>query len=193
MQTIALDIGNVCLRIYPERCLEMLGIPPESITIPDELMKSIIDMEEGRIDESEWLKIFQKATENQFSNHQLRKAYISILGEEIAETSNFIQKAIEKNIRLIFFSDTSPIHINNIYRNLSFANLVSGGVFSFETKSCKPNNKMYEEYEKRYGKPLLYLDDKPKNITAGIEAGWNSQLFDPLQADTLSNYWNENK
>ena len=176
INTIALDIGNVCINICPERCFAALGIDSTE-KIPANLMQGIADMEEGRISEAEWLEIFKEATNFRFSENELRKAYIDILGEEIEGISDFIKYAISEKIRLIFFSDTSPIHINHIYRNLSFANLISGGVFSFDTGARKPDTAMYEEYESKYGKPLLYLDDKQENIDAGKKTGWNSLLF----------------
>jgi len=186
-KTIALDIGNVCLKIYPERCFETLKIPI-STEIPFNLMESITKMEEGIIGEQKWLQTFHHVTENKFSDNELRKAYTNILGEEIDGISNFIKNAISKNIRIIFFSDTSPIHINHIYRNLSFAHLISGGIFSFDVGVRKPNNKMYEIYEQKYGKPILYLDDKLENINAGKKAGWNSILFKSVDFEILDTF-----
>lgn len=181
LKTIALDIGNVCIKIDPKRCFDALEIN-SSTEIPHKLMESIREMEEGKITEVQWLDVFQTVTHGRFSKNELRKAYLEILGEEIKGISDFIKDAVSKDIRLIFFSDISPIHINHIYRNLSFAHLVSGGIFSFEAGARKPDKKMYEEYERRYGKPLLYLDDKPENIAAGKDAGWNSVLFNGIES-----------
>jgi len=175
LKTIALDIGNVCLKIYPERCFETLGLHLSEI--PQKLTTTITKMENGTITEQEWLQTFHHLTEYKFSDNELRKAYTDILGEEIECISNFIRNAVAKNIRIIFFSDTSPIHINHIYRNLSFANLISGAIFSFEVGKHKPDSQMYTTYEQNYGKPILYIDDKLENINAGQKAGWNSILF----------------
>jgi HAD superfamily hydrolase (TIGR01509 family) len=177
LKTIALDIGNVCLKIQPERCFESLKIN-SPCKLPPELLEAIVKMETGLTGEAEWLTIFQAVTNNKFSDNELRKAYTNILGEEISGMADFLKKAVSKNIRIIFFSDTSPIHLNHIYRNLSFANLISGGVFSFDTGQLKPNPEMYEKYEQQYGKPILYIDDKPENINAGKKTGWNAHLFD---------------
>ena len=187
-RTVALDIGNVCLKIYPQRCFEALGADPHT-AIPDQFMDAVIKMEEGIIGEDEWLKTFREVTDYKFSENELRKAYISILGEEIETTADFIKDTVATDIRIIFFSDTSPIHLNHIFRNLSSAHLISGGVYSFETGIRKPDMKIYREYEKKYGKPLLYIDDKEENINAGRLAGWNSMLFEP--ESTHKNFYKE--
>ena len=85
--------------------------------------------------------------------------------------------SLASGYRLVFFSDTSSIHMLEVCRKLSFANLVTGGVFSFKVKARKPGAAMYEAFETRYGKPCFYVDDRPDNIQAGISRGWNSHQF----------------
>lgn len=173
---IALDIGNVCLRITPERCAEALGYKPD-VGIPENLLKSVEDLEHGKISEQQWLQDFQQITGNRFSDDELRSAYNLIIAEEIIGMKEFLRQKAEAGYRIIFFSDTSEIHLNCILRKLSFANLISGGIYSFEVGAHKPSPKMYEAFEKTFGKPDLYLDDKPDNIAAGKERGWNAYVF----------------
>lgn len=177
MKTIALDIGNVCIGIHPENCLSSLGFS-EDTEIPDSLIKSINEMETGLICETEWLKTFHRLTDNKFSDDELRNAYCSILGKEKSEVIRFIEKAVSYGFRIIFFSDTSPIHINQVLRNLSFANLISGGIYSFKVGSRKPDIKIYRKFEEIYGTPMLYIDDKKENIESGEKIGWNSIIFE---------------
>jgi glucose-1-phosphatase len=175
-KTIALDIGNVCIRLRPGKCAEALGLPP-SIGIPEELMDSVDKIERNLISEQQWMKDFHEITDHQFTNYQLRSAYNQVLGEEIEGIKEFLQQKTEEGYRIIFFSDTSEIHINSVYRELSFANIITGGVFSFDTGAKKPEPGMYEAFEKLYGKPDIYLDDKLENIKAGRKRGWNSYVF----------------
>ena len=184
MKTVALDIGNVCLKLRPERCMENLRIP-QSNSIPDEFIRAVSGMETGLIDENEWLKVFRTAASGRFTDNELRSAYCSMLGEEIPETAEFVKSAVHKGYRVIFFSDTSPIHLMHIFRNLSFSHLITGGVYSFETGTRKPAAAMYEEYEKRYGIPLLYLDDKQDNISVAEKRGWKTVLVKENSAAAL--------
>ena len=176
MKIIALDIGNVCIHITPERCAEALGYPV-SVGIPESFMGSVDKLERNLISEQQWLADFHKVTENKFSDDELRLAYNKVLGEEKEGIKEFLQQKTEEGCRIIFFSDTSEVHINSIFRNLSFANLITGGVYSFDMGAKKPEPGMYEEFEKKFGIPDLYLDDKPENIAAGKERGWTSFVF----------------
>lgn len=175
-KVIALDIGNVCIKIRPEKCAEALGYHP-SVGIPEALLKSVDDMERDLISEQQWMKDFHKVTSHKFTDDQLRHAYNQILGEETEGIKEFLRHKTTEGYRIIFFSDTSEVHLTSVFRNLSFANLITGGVYSFSMGAKKPEPGMYETFEKIYGKPDLYLDDKPENIAAGKARGWNSYVF----------------
>ena len=88
-----------------------------------------------------------------------------------------VNDIVNAGFRAIFFSDTSELHLMHIYRNLPFAHLVSGGIYSFKVGSKKPEDKMYESFQEEYGRPYLYTDDKEENVAAGIKHGWNSRKF----------------
>lgn len=172
----ALDIGNVCLKIQTERCLGALGY--SSITeIPLEFQAECDRYEKGAISTGEWLAAFMKVTGGRFTESQLANAYNLILGDEIPGMYHFLDEVAKLGVRMIFFSDTSDLHINHIYRHLPLAVLVGGGIFSFETGFKKPEPGMYEAFEKTYGKPCFYADDKPENIEAGLKRGWRSHRF----------------
>lgn len=176
MRIIALDIGNVCVRLTPNRCLESLGFAADA-AIPVEVALCIDKMERGLASQGEWLEVLRRHTGMRHSDNELRAAYNLILGEELAETAAFLRGRVAQGYMVVFFSDTSRAHLNWIYRNLSFANIVTGGVFSFETGAKKPEPRMYEAFEQKYGIPELYLDDMPKNIEAAEKRGWNAVLF----------------
>jgi len=55
--------------------------------------------------------------------------------------------------------------------------LIIGGVFSFETGFFKPAKENFIEFERRYGKPELFIDDLQRNCNGAIEYGWNTHLF----------------
>ena len=52
-----------------------------------------------------------------------------------------------------------------------------GGVFSYEAGRHKPDSAMYEEFEKRFGIPFLYVDDLQANTDAALSRGWSFKLF----------------
>lgn len=175
-KVIALDIGNVCLKLRFEKCLEFFGAGSLD-EVPAEFMKSTDMFEKGLINRAQWLQTFGKVTGNRFSDDELVSAWNMILGEEIPGMSELIRQIISEGFRVIFFSDTSDPHMMHIRGTLSFAHLISGGIFSYEVKAKKPGDAMYLAFEHKYGKPFFYADDMADNIEGGRRHCWHSYLF----------------
>ncbi|HBC85970.1 MAG TPA: hypothetical protein DCZ94_03350 [Lentisphaeria bacterium] len=176
----ALDIGNVCMKVQTEKCLEALGYA--AITeVPLEFLDACARLETGKISTEKWLDVFRTVTGGRFSDTELIHAWRLILGDEIPGIGEFLKEVTEKGIRLIFFSDTSELHLDFVYRYLPSAVYVSGGIFSFDAGCRKPEAGMYESFEKAYGKPCFYTDDKLENIEAGLKHGWPSHQFTSVE------------
>jgi len=176
----ALDIGNVCMTIHTDRCLAALGYPALS-AVPPEFLETCAKFEMGKVSTEEWLAVYRKVAGGRFSDAELIHAWRVILGDEIQGIHQFLDEITKSGIRVIFFSDTSKLHLDFIYRYLPSAVFVTGGVFSFEAGCMKPASGMYEAFEKKYGKPCFYTDDKPQNIEAGIKHGWPSHQFTSVE------------
>ena len=172
LKVIALDIGGVCINLHSDEIAKFFdtGIPEEFTAVSNMLEKGIIT----RI---EWLNIFHYLTHNKFSDDELLTAWANIIGEAIKDMPDLAKELVDAGYKLVFFSDTSEGHIQEVYRNLSFANLVTGSIFSYEVGSRKPHKKMYEAFEDEYGKPVFYIDDQLVNVEAGQSNGWDSHLF----------------
>ncbi len=175
--TIALDIGNVCLTIHPERCFESLGL--EVSNLPGEVALATNAMETGTITPEKWLEKLRAETKDAFPDTKLAEAYNSIIGATIPSTAEFAETAVELGYKLVFLSDTSRIHLNEVRLKLEFAHLVTGGVYSFEVGAKKPAPAMFDRCEEIYGKPSLFLDDKAGNAAAARNFGWNAVEVDP--------------
>lgn len=173
---IAIDIGGVCIDLQHAEAFKCLGYSPATPP-PQEFLVATAKLECGLISDDEWLSAFRKATDGKFSDDELMHAWNIIIGPTKKGMHEIVQEITAQGFRFIYFSDTSEIHILSVYRKLSFAHLISGGIFSYKTGAQKPDSRMYEEFEKAYGKPCFYLDDKPENIEAGIRHGWTSHFF----------------
>lgn len=176
IKSIALDIGGVCINLHFEKTLEFLGCPSLE-AVPMEFAAATDMLEKGKITVPDWLNVFHEITDNQFTDTQLRDAWSMIIGSDIEGMADLARELVDNGYRLVFFSDTSEIHMQEVYRKLSFANLVTGAVFSYEAGFKKPDQGMYEEFEKKYGKPVFYTDDRSGNIEGGLRNGWQSHLF----------------
>jgi glucose-1-phosphatase len=75
------------------------------------------------------------------------------------------------------FSNTNEMVVEYIRREFPFFANFDGYVFSFEHRVMKPGARLYEEVERLTGcrgAEILYLDDRPENVAAGAERGWET-------------------
>lgn len=97
----------------------------------------------------------------------------------IPEMIELQQELQKRGVPTYIFSNTNEIAVKHIRRAYPFFANFSGYIFSYEHRSMKPEARIYETVEKmtgRTGKALLYIDDRPENIEAGIERGWETIL-----------------
>jgi HAD superfamily hydrolase (TIGR01509 family) len=106
--------------------------------------------------------------------------------EEFASSFADIFTPIEAMVRLhadlrhhgfptYIFSNTNELAIRFIRRNFPFFQNFDGYILSYEHGSMKPEPKLYEVVEAQSGcrgPEILYLDDRPENIEAGAQRGW---------------------
>jgi FMN phosphatase YigB (HAD superfamily) len=79
------------------------------------------------------------------------------------------------------FSNTNDIAASHIRERFPFFSNFDGYILSYEHRSMKPDAKIYEAVEKetgQKGKSILYLDDRPENIAAGLARGWNAVVHE---------------
>ena len=79
------------------------------------------------------------------------------------------------------FSNTNEIQIDHIRRRFPFFSEFDGYVLSYEHGAMKPSAKLYEIVERasgRRGAEIVYLDDRPENVAAGVARGWRGILHE---------------
>ena len=144
---------------------------------PDGFMEMSYLMETGEMSDNEWLAEFNRFTAREFSHEEIVRGWNIVIGEPMDGMTDFLKSLKKAGFRLIFFSDTSRIHMKEIFRTPDISSLTDGAVYSFESGAKKPLSAMFRLFEERYGTPVLYLDDKPENIEGGIRHGWRSHRF----------------
>ena len=86
-----------------------------------------------------------------------------------------------RGVPTYIFSNTNDLAVEHIRRNFPFFKNFDGYIFSYEIGAMKPDAKIYEALEKlagRQGADVLYLDDRPENVTAGAARGWRAILHE---------------
>lgn len=80
-----------------------------------------------------------------------------------------------RGVPTYLFSNTNEIAIDQIRRQFPFYARFDGHVLSYEHGAMKPDARLYEVVERLAGcrgQDLLYFDDRPENVAAGLARGW---------------------
>lgn len=182
---VALDIGGVCISIHPERVIQKFGLI-RTFFHARETLDLCNRLETGKITTAEWLLLLRQMTGGKFTNHKLRAIWNQMLGESLPGMADAVRRAIGRGWRFIYFSNTSEAHMDHFFKTNDFCHLVTGAIFSYESGSMKPDQKIYADFEAQYGIPDFYFDDRQENIDAGLRRGWNAVRFHaPCQMDEL--------
>ena len=175
-QYIVLDLGRVCLDIDPHAFFTYLD---EAIEAPDSVFwQQQKELECGRLTEEDFFAFVMKFFANRHSLEKLKKAYCSIIKDEIAGMAPWIKKKKAEGYGFIMFSDTSAIHIEFTKTKLSYFDEFDERVFSYDVGSRKPHQVMYLAVEKICaGKPVVFADDKQINIDGAQARQWPAIQF----------------
>jgi FMN phosphatase YigB (HAD superfamily) len=103
---------------------------------------------------------------------------------EIVPMVGLHEALVRRGIPTYVFSNTNAQAIRHVRRAFPFYRKFTGEVLSYEVRSMKPDAGIYEAVERLsgfFGADLLYLDDRPENIAAGVSRGWRAWIHeDPL-------------
>jgi FMN phosphatase YigB (HAD superfamily) len=109
---------------------------------------------------------------------------IGEFSEFFADIFTPIEPMIEMHARLrrqrvltYIFSNTNDLAAGHIHRRFPFFSQFDGYVLSHEVGAMKPAAKIYEALERltgRRGGEIVYLDDRPDNVAAGLARGWQA-------------------
>lgn len=91
----------------------------------------------------------------------------------------FQQQLRARGVPRWIFSNTNEIAVRLITEDFPFFRDFTGYVYSYETRSMKPDPKIYEVLEQRAGArgaEIFYLDDRPENVAAGFARGWRGMV-----------------
>jgi hypothetical protein len=170
---LALDIGNVCVKINHLNCVRRFGWNE----IPDTLRNAAIAYECGQCSEHEFFFTLQNLLQNKFTLPEIKDAFNSILIEPVTGMVELVNSFAELNVQAVFFSDISPTHLQRTREIFPAACHIPEGIYSFECGALKPSLQMLEQFEARFGRPDLYTDDRNELITGAKEFGWHARQF----------------
>ena len=175
MKYIALDIGNVCIKIDHIGCYARVGF---TAAPPPEVLFLSREFECGRLTEDEFWTGFQKFVPDRSKTRaDLERDFDAILVGPVPGMEELVSALPGRGIRPVFFSDVSARHMKLVRQMFKAASSVPEGVYSYEVGAMKPEDPMFETFERRFGVPALYVDDRAPLIEAARRRGWNAVVF----------------
>ena len=171
MKILALDIGNVCVKIDFNNFARNLIIPE----IPAPIVELQRDLECGRTtDEAFIYAVCQCCKTDPIT---AMKAFNSILIEAGPGMEELISSLDKYGFEARFFSDISLTHLTRTHELFTGADYVPDGMYSFVSGAQKPAEEMFAAFEEKFGTPALYVDDRAELIAAAKKRGWNAIQF----------------
>ncbi|MBE6362464.1 MAG: hypothetical protein E7054_02305 [Lentisphaerae bacterium] len=171
MKILALDIGNVCVKIDFANFARTLGIP----AMPEAVKDLQRDLECGRITDEAFVYCASNACD--CDPQTFLNAFNSILIEAVPGMNELVSSLDKYGFEARFFSDISQTHLIRTYKLFPAANDVPDGMFSFVAGAQKPDEAMFEAFEEEFGTPALYVDDRAELIAAAKKRNWNAIQF----------------
>ncbi len=181
---IALDIGNVSMKLNFDEMYRRFDLDPGDSESVGRLWEHGAALETGRIAVPEFLDRLEDFTGHRRTREYLLDAWRCGVRESMPGMANTVRALAARGVRFSFMSDISPIHLDQVFKYCAFAHLVTGGIYSFEAGAFKLDGyAMFEAFERRYGRPLVFFDDRIEIIGHAREFGWNAiQFQSPEQA-----------
>ena len=181
---IALDIGNVSMKLTFDVMYRRLGVEPADSGAVAKLWEHGAALETGRCTVPEFLDRLDDFTGHRHSRQYLLEAWRSGVRESMPGMADTVRALAARGVRFSYMSDISPIHLDQVFKYCEFVHLVTGGIYSFEAGAFKlQGSVMFDAFERRYGRPLVFFDDRVEIIEHARGLGWNAiQFKSPEQA-----------
>ena len=176
MKILALDIGNVCVKINFANFARNLNIPE----IPQEIIDLQRELECGRTSDEAF--IYAASVACQRDPLTIMDAFNSILVEPVPGMEELISNLEKFDFEARFFSDISLTHLTRTHHLFPAAQFVPDGMFSFIAGAQKPAEEMFAAFEEKFGAPALYVDDRLELIEAARKRNWNAIQFTTADA-----------
>ena len=175
---VALDIGNVSMRLTFDEMYRRFGVDPGDSCAVGRLWEHGAALETGRCTVPEFLDRLDDFTGHRHTREYLLDAWRCGVREPMPGMLETVRALAARGVRFSFMSDISPIHLDQVFRYCEFVHLVTGGIYSFEAGAFKlQGSAMFDAFERRYGRPLVFFDDRVEIIEHACGLGWNAVRF----------------
>ncbi len=194
-KVVIFDIGNVLAAFDWERYMDSLGFDQETYEHVADAMFRNEDWEAGDlglITTDEWLTLFIE--NDPVYEAQIRRTFQGFGGTifPYEYTKIWTARLKQKGKKLYFLSNYSQEMFRQTKEKLDFLGFFDGGIFSWEEKCLKPDEKIYRRLLERYHltpQKCVFFDDRAENVKSAEQAGIKAFVFHtdiPLQLSRKS-------
>jgi FMN phosphatase YigB (HAD superfamily) len=173
---LALDLGGVCVALGRRECMAALGFEGRE-DFPAAFDEPRRAFAEGRISADDWLDKTFELLGGRISKERILEAWSLIVGPPLPGMREAVAALVREGLSPVYFSDTNTLHIDYLRRRGGFLELGFGEIFSYDVGAEKPSAAMYEAFERKFGIPFFYTDDRRDNIDAALARGWPAARF----------------
>ena len=186
IQNIVFDLGRVMVEFDPVAYLRGFGYPEELV---QRLFEIVFGHDWYLHDRGDYATIddLRLALIRKYPAYEaeltavLRGDWVKIHYLK-ADTADYMAELKRRGYRIYILSNLS-VESYEYIRQYDFFQIPDGGVFSYQERSCKPEEKIYRTLLERYSlvpEETVFLDDNPDNIAAADRLGIHGVLFTDL-------------
>lgn len=191
IKNIIFDMGGVIINInyhLTAQAFEKLGVNGfDKIFAQVQQMGFIDDFEMGKVSPAEFRNLIREATNQNFSDAQIDKAWNSLILDMPLSRIRILEKA-KNDFNIFLLSNNNAIHyrflskkFESLYPILQLESLFQKTYYSHLIGMRKPNANAFNlviQENNLTASETLFIDDSPQHIEGGVKCGLNTFFVD---------------
>ena len=184
LSVLVFDLGKVLVdfdySIAARKIVPLCSPQADPVKFFSDHAALLTSYELGTLTTDEFFNQIKKASNFSGTQAEFNASFADIF-TPIQPMIDLLNELKKTNLATYIFSNTNDLAINHIRAKFPFFSDFDGYVLSYEHGAMKPAAKLYEIVERasgRRGAEILYIDDRPENVQAGIARGWRGVLHE---------------
>lgn len=188
IKNIVFDLGRVMVDFDPVAYLRSFGYPEEDVQLLNRVIFGVDWFLHDRGDYETIGDLCEALAERHPSHADQIRAVLSAPWVEMhvlkPDSAAYMAELKQRGYHIYVLSNLSTESYAYV-SGFDFFSLAEGGVFSYQERSCKPEEKIYRSLLDRYSllpEETVFIDDNPANIEEANRLGIHGVLFTDISA-----------
>ena len=188
IKNIVFDLGRVMVDFDPVAYLRSFGYPEEDVQLLSRVIFGVDWFLHDRGDYETIGDLCEALAERHPSHAEQIRAVLSAPWVEMhvlkSDSAAYMAELKQRGYHIYILSNLSA-ESHAFVSKYDFFRLAEGGVFSYQERSCKPEEKIYRALLDRYSllpEETVFIDDNPANIEEANRLGIHGVLFTDISA-----------